>query len=92
VSAGGHPGADGGTPERTPDSKAGRNEARKLAATFLNNVGVGFFLAGLLQPALAVLRDGGPITGGVVLSAFLLSVVGLIFGAAGQRNARRLAD
>ena len=32
-------------------SKTARNEGRKLMATFLNNVAVALFLAGVLQPS-----------------------------------------
>jgi hypothetical protein len=38
-------------------SKAGRNEGRKLTATALNNTGVAFVLAALLQLALAYLQQ-----------------------------------
>lgn len=73
-------------------SKAGRNEGRKLAATFLNNVGVAFALAAVLQPALAVTREGQPLTATVVLSSFFFAVVSAMLAAAAQWIARRLED
>ena len=42
---------------RRATSKAGRNEQRKLIATALNNAGVAFALAAVLQPALAYVQQ-----------------------------------
>lgn len=73
-------------------SKAGRNEARKLAATFINNVGVGFFLAGVLQPLLALARSEQAFTTTVAISAFLFGAAGLILAFLAQAIAKRLED
>ena len=40
-----------------PLGKTARNEAIKLKATFINNVGVGVFIAGLILPFLAYTKD-----------------------------------
>lgn len=72
--------------------KVGRNEARKLAATFLNNVGVAFFLATFLQPALAFVQQNRSLDLVIVLASttfFLVAAAGFI-GA--QVIARRLED
>lgn len=37
--------------------KSGRNEGRKLFATLLNNIVVGWALAGLVQPALGLVNE-----------------------------------
>ncbi len=79
-------------PPPKPGSKAGRNEARKLIATFINNVGVGFMLAAFVQPALAYLRDNEPIRVSSMIVAFLFAVIGIILGTLAQRIARRLED
>lgn len=72
--------------------KVGRNEARKLAATFSNNVGVAFFLAAFLQPSLAFVQQDrvlGLATAGASAIFFLLAIIGLLIG---QTIARRLED
>lgn len=79
-------------PRPKPGSKAGRNEARKLAATFFNNAGIGFFLAGILQPLLNVLRDRQNFGWAELGVAFLLMVIGAMFAGAAQVIARRLED
>lgn len=50
--------------EREPRavSKAGRNERRKLLATFVNNLAVASALAAIVQPAIAILREGRAFT------------------------------
>jgi hypothetical protein len=77
---------------RRRGSKIGRNEARKLAATFANNVGVAFFLAASLQPALTFVQRERALT----LAAGLGSTIFLLLAVAGfltaQATVRRLED
>lgn len=80
------------TPKRRLGSKAGRNKGRELVATFLNNVAVGFFLAAVLQPLLAVMRDGRPIDMAAIVSTFLLGFVSAMCVWIAQAIARRLED
>ena len=73
-------------------SKAGRNEGRKLTASALNNGGVAFVLAGLLQPALAFVQQQRPIDlAGGIASLIFLAVSGVLFWVA-QRVVRGLED
>lgn len=82
-------------PEEGPKprgSKAGRNEARKLTATALNNTGVAFALAALLQPALAFVQQArGVDLAVVVASTIFLIVSGVLFWLA-RRAVRELED
>lgn len=57
-------------------AKLRRNEGRKLRATFLNNVGVAFFVAAILQPILLFLQQGEFGAGSVVFSVGSLLVSG----------------
>jgi len=68
-------------PAEPRGTKAGRNEQRKIAATFLNNVAVGFFLAALLQPTLALMQQSRAVTlaewvgsATLMVASFLLSL------------------
>jgi hypothetical protein len=56
-------------------SKEGRNEERKLIATFFNNVGVGTISAGVLTPVAAWVL-------GIQTSALSLTTVGTLLGVA----------
>ena len=78
------------TPRR--GSKAGRNEGRKLAATFVNNAALAFFLAAILQPLIAYFRDRQPLTENIWLSTFLLALGAAILAFTAQAIARRLED
>ena len=78
-------------PER-PGSKAGRNEQRKLAATFLNNVAVGCLLAAFLQPALAYMQASREVTLAERLGSAILLMVSLGLFLAGRSLAGRLED
>ncbi len=80
------------THARPRGSKAGRNEARKLAAAFLNNAGLAFFLASVLQPIIAYVRERQPVTDEIVLGAFLLAAIAATLAASAQIIGRRLED
>lgn len=72
--------------------KVGRNEARKLLATWLNNVSVGFVLAGSLQPLLGLVQRQRSISlAESGLSAILFGIAVVAFFGA-QRIAKRLED
>ena len=75
-----------------PGNKTSRNEGRKLMATFLNNVGVGWALAALLQPTLSVLREGRGFGLADALSAFLFGVIAIMFVVAAQVVVARLEE
>lgn len=83
--------ADGETATRR-GTKAGRNEVRKLAATFLNNVGTAWFLAALLQPALAVVREGQVFDNADMASSAGLIAVAALFLAGARAVAWRMED
>lgn len=72
--------------------KAGRNESRKLLATFLNNLGLALFIAGLVQPVLATVTEGRSylISGLWITFAFLLVSATSLWAA--HRVVRRLED
>lgn len=73
-------------------SKSARNERIKLRATLLNNLAVAFILASVLQPALAIVREGAhlrPLDG---LASLLFGVFGYIFHRAGRDLLRGLND
>ncbi|MFL4974816.1 MAG: hypothetical protein ACJ8D8_11160 [Microvirga sp.] len=73
-------------------SKAGRNEARKLTATALNNAGVAFVLAALLQPALAYLQQQRSIDFPVMVGSTIFMVVGVLLCWLARRSVRKLED
>lgn len=79
-------------PPESRGTKAGRNEQRKIAATFLNNLAVGCFLAALLQPVLALLQQSRAVTLAEWSGSAILFVgsLGLHFGA--RAVAGRLED
>lgn len=79
-------------PKRRSGSKAGRNEGRKLAATFFNNAALAFLLAAVLQPLLALMRDRQSVTSSVAVTIFLLMAIALTFLGVAQMIARRLED
>ena len=54
-----------------PTSKAGRNEGRKPFAGFLNTLAAASTLASVIQPAVAVVREGRPFVAGDAAAAFL---------------------
>lgn len=65
---------------RPAASKAGRNEARKLMANALNNMGVAFTLAGILQPALAVVQqERWPTLAVLTASLIFIVIAGTLF-------------
>jgi predicted PurR-regulated permease PerM len=73
-------------------SKAGRNEARKLTANALNNMGVAAMLAALLQPVLLfVQQDRAPTLATGLTSLILLCVGFALFGGA-RRVVQALED
>jgi hypothetical protein len=75
-----------------PLSKSARNERIKLRATLLNNLAVAFILASVLQPALAIVREGvqlRPLDG---LASLLFGLLGYIFHRAGRDLLRGLHD
>jgi hypothetical protein len=76
--------------EAAPDpavGKAGRNEGRKLAAAAVNNVGVAFLLAAVLQPARALVQQQR----GVRLGELAASLIFLAIAAACFIVVRRVA-
>jgi predicted transporter len=78
-------------PEREV-SKAGRNESRKLAANALNNIGVAFVLAALLQPALAFVQQDRPPGLATAAASLIFMIVALVFFARGRGLVRQLED
>lgn len=72
--------------------KVGRNEARKLAATFSNNVGVAFFLAAFLQPSLAFVQQDRSLDLVIVLASTTVFVVAVAGFVGAQVVVRRLED
>lgn len=81
------------SPEPPPaEGKAGRNEARKLRATWLNNVSVAFTIAGVLQPSLAFAQAVRQVSVAEwVASAIFLTVGAALFFAA-QAIVRTMED
>lgn len=82
-------------PEEGPKprgSKAGRNEARKLTATALNNTGVAFVLAALLQPALAYLQQQRSVDFSVMVGSTIFMGVGVLLCWLARRWVRKLED
>jgi hypothetical protein len=65
-------------------SKAARNEQIKLAAAFINNLGVAVAFGGCIAPVLALLTSGPQLTALV----FTLPVFGLLVGVAFHLFAR----
>ena len=49
-------------PVHTRPGKAGRNEALKLRAGWMNSVSAGLFLAALIQPVLGLAQQQRPLT------------------------------
>ena len=78
--------------EPRPASKAGRNEGRKLFAAMLNNIATALILAGILQPALGVFRQGQPFGWRDASASLVLFIFWLIFLVAAQSVVRRLED
>jgi len=60
-------------------SKAGRNEKRKLLATFINNLAAAFTLAGVLQPALALVQHQRTVTSAELTGSAAFLLVALVF-------------
>ncbi|HZB36536.1 MAG TPA: hypothetical protein VE443_00850 [Beijerinckiaceae bacterium] len=73
-------------------SKAGRNEGRKLTATALNNTGVAFVLAALLQPALAYLQQQRSVDFPVMVGSTIFMAVGVLLCWLARRSVRKLED
>ena len=84
---------DGAPDSRAPPgTKAGRNEQRKLRATLLNNIAVGFFLAAVLQPGLALIQQSRPVTLAEAGGSLILFMAAAAFATAGRWVAGRLED
>ena len=77
---------------RQGDGKVGCNEGRKLAATFSNNVGVAFFLAAFLQPALAFVQQYRALDLVIVMASTTVFVVAAAGFVGSQVIVRRLED
>ena len=73
-------------------TKLTRNEGRKLAATALNNAGLAFMLAGILQPIVSSAQaDSWPQWRLLVVSVIFIAISGSLFAIA-QWTIRRLED
>jgi hypothetical protein len=65
--------------------KTARNETKKLEATYINNIAISFFVAGLVLPALALMQEAAvgniwapktlgylaAMIGGIILSVYI---------------------
>ena len=73
-------------------SKAGRNESRKLLATLANNLCAASLIAGVLQPALTLLRQEHPLTFSDVVAALVFGLAGLTLHLVGRAFVATLED
>lgn len=84
---------DGPSPAQpVADGKAGRNESRKLLGTFLNNLGLAFFVGAVIQPILAIANRSLEINPVNVAVTVTFSALGLICLGVAHRVVRRLED
>ncbi|MDO9224202.1 MAG: hypothetical protein Q7U20_10890 [Caulobacter sp.] len=73
-------------------SKAGRNESRKLLATLANNLCAASLIAGILQPALTLVRQERPLSIGDVVAALVFGLAGLTLHLMGRAFVVALED
>lgn len=73
-------------------SKAGRNESRKLLATLANNLCAAALIAGVLQPALTLVRQERPLSFSDVVSALVFGLAGLTLHLVGRAFVETLED
>lgn len=73
-------------------SKAGRNESRKLLATLANNLCAASLIAGVLQPALTLVRQERPLTFSDVVAALVFGLAGLTLHLVGRTFVSTLED
>ncbi|QDL99016.1 hypothetical protein FLL57_17650 [Rhodopseudomonas palustris] len=67
------------------------NQQIKLAATFVNNIGVGFIIAGIIAPGLSMLTDRPMLTKEAFLGAGLrCAVLGVVLHLLGRSALRRI--
>ncbi|WP_254984602.1 hypothetical protein [Rhodopseudomonas palustris] len=67
------------------------NEQIKLSATFVNNIGVGFIIAGIVAPGLSLLSDKPMLSDAAFLGAGLgCAVLGLALHSLGRSALRRI--
>lgn len=79
-------------PDEPRGTKAGRNEQRKIAATFRNNAAVALVLAAFLQPALAVMQGARTITLVEGLGSLILVSAAFVLYRSAKRSAGLLED
>ncbi|MDO8296563.1 MAG: hypothetical protein Q7T19_09010 [Caulobacter sp.] len=82
-----HPG-----PAPPAGSKAGRNERRKLLATLVNNLCAASLIAGVLQPALTLVRQERPLVISDVIAALVFGLAGLTLHLVGRAFVVTLED
>lgn len=73
-------------------SKAGRNEGRKLFASFLNTLAAASTVAALVQPSIGIVREARPLSRAETSAAFIFVLIGVTLHAAAQIVVRRLED
>ena len=73
-------------------SEAGRNEARKLTARALNNIGVACILAAFLQQILAFVQQDRTPTLAAMAASLILVAVGVLTFVLARRKAHQLED
>lgn len=73
-------------------SKAGRNERRKLLATLANNLCAASLIAGVLQPALTLVRQERLLTISDVIAALVFGLGGLTLHLVGRAFVATLED
>lgn len=76
----------------TAAGKAGRNEARKLRATWLNNGSLALVVAGLIQPVLGLVQQQRAFTWPEAIASFAFLVGGYMLYEWSRAVAKQMED
>jgi hypothetical protein len=79
-------------PVQTAAGKAGRNEALKLRAGWLNTTSAALFLAALLQPVLGVAQQQRAVTAGEAMASVAFLALSYVLYLRGQKLAKTMED
>jgi len=74
------------------NSKAGRNERKKLTAALFNNLSAAALVASVLQPALTILQQERPARINDYVAVLVFGLIGLTFHTLSQIVAAGLED
>ena len=79
-------------PLHTKAGKAGRNEALRLRAGWLNTVSAALALAAVIQPVLGLVQQQRGLTWAEVIASAAFLALSYVLYRAGQRVARGMED